>query len=61
MKTNSHIKFANILNFVQLYLESIDLSKIYVDLKFQKARSNRRLLAQWQSSDGKLQCRWFLD
>ncbi|WP_309742927.1 hypothetical protein [Chamaesiphon sp. OTE_20_metabat_361] len=22
---------------------------------------NSRLLAQWQSVDGKLQCRWFLD
>jgi hypothetical protein len=52
MKTNLHIKLVSIFNLIQLHLESIDLPKIYVDRKFQKARSNRRhhsINWRWQS------------
>jgi hypothetical protein len=32
MKTNSHIKFTSIFNLIQLHFDSLDLSKVIVDL-----------------------------
>jgi hypothetical protein len=31
MKTNSYIKFTNIIDLIQLYFDSIDLPKVIVD------------------------------
>jgi hypothetical protein len=52
MKTNSYIKFANIFALAQLYLESTDLPKIYVDRTPRKAQLERRHRSinwRWQS------------
>jgi hypothetical protein len=51
MKSNSHIKFANIFDFSQLHLDSIDWGstdnrKLQ---KYQTARRHRSLDWRWQS------------
>ena len=58
MKANSHVKFTNILSLIQLYFDSIDLPKIFVDrentgnCKLQKTQLHRRhdsINWRWQS------------
>lgn len=64
MKANSHIKFTNILNLIQLYLDSIDLPKILVDRentgnrKLQKTQLDRVAFALRNRRHRSINWRW---